>query len=65
MNAKIAVSAKIGANLAFQSSIEIKYDRRPGPLPVKNLAMGFAPEADRMDTVMKASFIYTFAGKNK
>lgn len=65
INAKIAVSASIGANLAFQSAIEIKYDRRPGPLPVKNLAMGFAPEADRMDTVMKASFIYTFAGKNK
>jgi hypothetical protein len=65
VNAKIAVSASIGANLAFQSAIELKYDRRPGPLPVKNLAMGFAPEADRMDTVMKASFIYTFAGKNK
>lgn len=65
VNAKIAVSASIGANLAFQSAIEVKYDRRPGPLPVKNLAMGFAPEANRMDTVMKASFIYTFAGKNK
>lgn len=65
VNAKVAISAKVGVNLAFQSSIEIHYDRRPGPLPIKNLAMGFSPEADRMDTVMKAAFIYTFAGKNK
>ncbi|HSD88763.1 MAG TPA: DUF481 domain-containing protein [Kofleriaceae bacterium] len=63
VNAKLAISAKIGANLAFQSSIEVKYDRRPGPLPVKNLAMGFVPEANTMDTIMKASFIYTFVGK--
>jgi len=63
INAKLAISAKIGANLAFQSSLEVKYDRRPGPLPVKNLAMGFTPEADNLDTIMKASFIYTFVGK--
>lgn len=65
VNAKLSISASIGANLAFQSAFEMKYDRRPGPLPVKNLAMGFVPEANRMDVVMKAAFIYTFAGKNK
>lgn len=65
VNAKLAISAKIGANLAFQSSIEVKYDRRPGPLPVKNLAMDFTPPADTMDTIMKASFIYTFVGATK
>lgn len=65
VNAKIAISAKIGANLAFQSSIEAKYDRRPSPLAVKDLAMGFVPEASPLDTVMKASFIYTFVGPKK
>ena len=65
VNAKIAISAKIGANLAFQTSLEVKYDRRPGLLPVKNLAMGFTPEASSLDTIMKAAFIYTFVGTNK
>ena len=65
VNAKVAISAKIGANLAFQSSLEVKYDRRPGPLPVKNLAMDFTPPADTLDTIMKASFIYTFVGATK
>jgi hypothetical protein len=65
VNVKVAISAKIGANLAFQTSIEIKYDRRPGLLPVKNLAMGFTPEASTLDTIMKAAFIYTFVGTNK
>ena len=64
-NVKVAISAKIGANLAFQSSIEVKYDRRPNPLPVKGLAMDFAPPADTLDTIMKASFIYTFVGAKK
>jgi hypothetical protein len=62
LNFKIAVSAKIGINLAFQTSIEARYDHRPSPLAIKNLAMGFAPEAARLDTIMKASFIYTFVG---
>jgi len=65
VNAKLSISAKIGTNLAFQSAIEVKYDRRPGPLPVKNLAMDFTPAADTLDTIMKASFIYTFIGATK
>jgi hypothetical protein len=65
VNTKIAISAKIGANLAFSSSIEVKYDRRPSPLAVKNLADGYVPEASVLDTVMKASFIYTFVGPKK
>ena len=62
MTVKVGISAKIGINLAFQSSVEARYDHRPGPLAVKNLAMGFTPEAARFDTVMKATFIYTFVG---
>ena len=65
LNLKVAISAKIGQNLAFQTSLEVKYDHRPGPLAIKNLAMGFAPEASSLDTIMKGSFIYTFVGTNK
>jgi hypothetical protein len=65
LNVKVAISAKIGQNLAFQTSLEAKYDHRPGPLGIKNLAMGFSPEASTLDTIMKASFIYTFVGTNK
>lgn len=65
LNIKVAISAQIGANLAFQTSLEAKYDHRPGPLGIKNLAMGFAPEAASLDTIMKATLIYTFAGANK
>jgi hypothetical protein len=64
-NVKVAISAKIGKNLAVQTSIECKYDRRPSPLAIKNLAMGFVPESQRLDTIMKASFIYTFVGATK
>jgi hypothetical protein len=60
VNAKVAISAKIGKTLAFQTSIDVKYDHRPAPLAIKNLAMGFVPEASSMDTLMKASLIYTF-----
>ena len=59
-NFKASVSSKIGKSLSFQSSIEAKYDRRPAPLALKNLAMGFVPEASSLDTIMKASLIYTF-----
>ena len=65
VNAKVAVSAKIGLNLAVQMALEVKYDHRPGLLAVKNLAMDFKPEASSLDTIMKAAFIYTFVGANK
>ena len=65
VNMKLAISSKIGTNLSFQTSFEVHYDNRPGPLPIKNLAMGFVPEADPLDTILKASLIYTFIGANK
>ena len=58
LNGRVAISSKIGKNLAVQTSIELKYDHRPGPLPIKGLAMGFVPEASKLDTIMKASLIY-------
>ena len=57
--AKLAFSAKIGKNLAIQTSLEAKYDHAPAPLSIQNLAMDFVPEASRLDTMMKASLIYT------
>lgn len=63
VNFKAAISAKIGLNLAVQTSIEMKYDNRPGPLAVKNLAPNFVPEAASFDTIMKASLIYVFFAK--
>jgi hypothetical protein len=62
VNAKIAITAKVGLNLAVQMSMELKFDNRPGPLPIKNLAMNYQPEAAAFDSIMKASFIYTFVG---
>jgi hypothetical protein len=60
LDAKVSISAKIGKNLAAQMSMQVKYDHRPAPLAIKPLAMGFVPEASTMDTIMKASLIYTF-----
>lgn len=57
---KVAISAKIGKNLAVQTSLESRYDHRPAPLAIPNLAMGFVPEAAKLDSIMKASLIYTF-----
>jgi hypothetical protein len=65
LNIKLAISAKIGVNLAFQAALEAHYDHRPPILGIKNLAMDFTPEASKLDTLMKASFIYTFVGAKK
>lgn len=59
VNGHVGVSAKLGKRLAVQTAIDIKYDRRPGPLQVKGLADGFVPEATELDMIMKASLIYT------
>lgn len=58
-NFKAAISAKIGKNLAVQTSVEARYDHRPAPLNIPNLAPTFVPESSKLDTIMKASLIYT------
>ncbi|MDX2092489.1 MAG: DUF481 domain-containing protein [Kofleriaceae bacterium] len=60
VNFKASISSKIGKNLAFATTFESKYDHRPAPLAVKGLAPTFVPEAAKLDTIMKASLIYTF-----
>jgi hypothetical protein len=59
INGHVGVSAKLGKRLAVQTSIDAKYDNRPGPMQVKGLADGFVPEATKLDMIMKASLIYT------
>lgn len=60
INGKLGVSAKIGKNLAVQTTVELKYDHRPGPLALKDLAPMVVIEASSLDTIMKASLIYSF-----
>jgi Protein of unknown function, DUF481 len=60
LNARVAIASKLGKHLAIQTSLELRYDHRPGPLRIKHLAPGFVPEAAPLDTIMKASLIYTF-----
>lgn len=62
VNLHLAVSAKIGRNLAVETSMDAKYDHRPGPLPVKALAPDFVPAAAPLDAIFKLQLIYTFAG---
>jgi hypothetical protein len=60
VNFKVAVASKLSKSLAAQMSLESRFDNRPGPLAIKNLAMGFVPEASKLDTIMKASLLYAF-----
>ncbi|MCX5748126.1 MAG: hypothetical protein NT062_37175, partial [Proteobacteria bacterium] len=60
INAHLAINAKIGKNLAFQAAFDVKFDNRPSALSIKGLAMGFVPEASTIDTIMKATLIYSF-----
>lgn len=61
-NFHLDVSAKVGKNLAFQTAIDAHFDNRPAPLalPGLMLADGVVIEATKLDTIMKASLIYTF-----
>lgn len=68
VNVRAAISAKIGKNLAIQTSFEGKYDNRPAPLvfggkPVTLVGETGALEASSFDTIMKVSLIYSFFQK--
>lgn len=60
VNAKIGVTSKLSESLSFNTSIEVKFDNRPAPLKIDNLAEGYVPESSNLDTIMKASLIYSF-----
>src|SRR5262249_38674971 len=60
VNIKLAIASKVSKSMSAQLSLESRFDNRPAPLAIKNLAMGFVPEASKLDTIMKASLIYAF-----
>lgn len=60
VNYKLAIAAKLSKNLAAQTSVDLHYAHRPGPLPLKNLAPGFVPVADPLDVIVKATLLYSF-----
>lgn len=60
VNGKLGVTSKLTASLSLNTGLELKYDNKPAPLKISNLAAGFVPESSKLDTIMKASLIYSF-----
>jgi putative salt-induced outer membrane protein YdiY len=60
INAKFGVTAKLTASLSINTGIEFKFDNKPAPLKIDKLAPTYVPEATKLDTIMKASLIYSF-----
>ncbi|MBK7538863.1 MAG: DUF481 domain-containing protein [Myxococcales bacterium] len=60
INSKIGVTSKLTASLSINTGLEFKFDNKPAPLKISNLAAGFTPESSKLDTIMKASLIYSF-----
>lgn len=60
VNGKLGVTSKLTTSLSINTGLELKYDNKPAPLKIANLAPGFVPESSKLDTIMKASLIYSF-----
>jgi Protein of unknown function, DUF481 len=60
INAKFGVTSKLTTSLSINTAVEFKFDNKPAPLSVANLAATFVPESSKLDTIMKASLIYSF-----
>jgi Protein of unknown function, DUF481 len=62
VNTHLAIIAKVGKDLAFQTAFDTKFDNRPAPLAIKGatFAPGFVPAAEKLDTILKVSLIYNF-----
>lgn len=60
VNGKLGITSKLTASLSINTGLELKYDNKPAPLKISNLAAGFVPESSKLDTIMKASLIYSF-----
>lgn len=61
-NAKASITSKLTKSLSINTGLEFRYDPRPAPLTLANvtLADGFVPESSKLDSVLKASLIYSF-----
>ncbi len=60
VNAKLGITSKLSESLSFNTSIEVKFDNKPAPLKIDDLAEGYVPESSNLDSIMKASLIYSF-----
>lgn len=60
VNGKLGITSKLTSSLSINTGLELKYDNKPAPLKIANLAAGFVPESSKLDTIMKASLIYSF-----
>jgi hypothetical protein len=58
--AKLNITSKLTKSLSVNLGMEFRFDNRPGPLALKNLAAGYVPEASKLDSIFKATLIYTF-----
>ena len=61
LNGLAAVSTKLGDDLSLSVSITAKFDNVPAPLALPGVVFdpGFVPESAKLDTIFKASLIYT------
>jgi hypothetical protein len=63
VNGQVAVSTKLWDDLSIAVSFGAKFDNVPAPaaeLAAAPYAAGFVPEAEKLDTITKASLIYSF-----
>lgn len=61
LNGVATIATKIGDDLSLGVSIGAKYDNVPAPLALAGVVFdpGFVPESAKLDTIFKASLIYT------
>lgn len=62
LNSKVALTTRVSEEVNFRFGFTAKYDNVPAPRPPFALpyADGFAPPADRLDTITEASLIVSF-----
>ena len=61
VNAQIGITTKLSKSASLNVSFAVKFDANPAPLGViagYTFAPGYVPEADKLDTISKASLIY-------
>ncbi len=61
LNLNAAISTKLGKDLSLSVGLQAKFDNVPAPLALAGVTFedGYVPESSKLDTIFKASFIYT------
>ena len=56
------MTAKVGKDLSLNITYAIKFDNVPAPLAIAGVTFdpGYIPSNIKLDTIMKASLIYSF-----